>query len=70
MAADLNVINIFWVEPIDDFAIIFDDAGKSYKVKFIGANLYLRKSRWMMKWFLQLKKLYYQVQRPILTWKL
>ena len=36
-------LRISFRRSIDDFVVISDDAGKSYKVKIIEANLYVRK---------------------------
>ena len=60
------IFRISFRRSIDDFVVISDDAGKSYKVKIIEANLYVRTTTT----FLPLKKLYSQAQRPIFTWKL
>ena len=63
-------LRISFRRSIDDFVIISDDAGKSYKVKIIEANLYVRKMTLNDDVVSAIEKIYYQAQRPILTWKL
>ena len=63
-------LRIAFRRSIDDFVIMSDDAAKHYKVKIVEANLYVRKMTLNDDVVSALKKLYYQIQLRILTWRL
>ena len=58
-------LRISFRRSIDDFVIISDDAGKSYKFKIIEANLYVRKMTLNDDVVSAIEKTY-QIRRPIL----
>ena len=55
---------------INDFVVVSDDAGKSFKEKIIEANLYVRKMTLNDDVVSAIEKHYHQAQSPILIWKL
>ena len=63
-------LKILFRRSIDDFIIIYDNNRKSHKVKIIESILYVRKMTMNDDVVSAIEKLYYQVQRPILNWKL